>query len=104
MPTIQFARKLVTAKQLSTGSVSHQDRTFGMKSSKSNEARIMVAFSSANVPVCVYHGLGFRPTGAITLSKDAAGTIYTDMPLVADSRSIVLYCDTANTIAEVIVR
>ena len=104
MPVSQFARKLITAKQLSTASVTHQDRTFGMKSSKSNEARVMVSFPTADVPVCVHHGLGFRPSSVTPVVKNTAGSIYTNMPLVADSRTIVLYCDTAATMAEVIVR
>lgn len=99
-----FARSLVSAKQMATGAVTSQGRAFGSMQSKSNEARVTVSFPTADAPVPVYHGLGHKPTGATAVAVNPGGVVYTDMPLVADSRTIVLYCNTASTIAEVIVR
>lgn len=101
---IDIARKLITAKQMGTAAVTHQPRSFGMRSSKSREARITVTFGAVNVPICVYHGLGFAPSGVTVVTKDRVADIYTDMPLVADSRTVVVKCDTANVVAELIVR
>lgn len=71
-----------------------------------------VAFPTANAPQLIYHGLGFAPTGYTVLaiakanstSYAAPGKIYNDFPLPTTSRTIVLKCDTANTIADILVR
>jgi hypothetical protein len=69
----------------------------------SRERRILVSFTSADTPTVVYHGLGFSPSGFVVLSK-GSGTVYNDFPLPTTSRVIVLKCDTANTVADILVR
>lgn len=101
---LDSTRRIISAKDLATSAVSVQPRAFGLKSSKSNEARVSVTFTSANAPTPIYHGLQHAPSQVIPVAMNQAAMIYTDMPLIADSRTVVVYCDTANTAAELIVR
>lgn len=107
------ARPLVTAKEIGLSSVGGQTKGLGRDpAGKIRERRITATFMTADAPTPIYHGLGFRPTGFIVVSLGRANTtgwiapgkIYNDFPLVADSRVIVLKCDTANTVAEILVR
>lgn len=101
---LDSTRRIVSAKDLATSAVTVQGRAFGLKGSKSNEARVTVSFTSANAPTPVYHGLQHAPTQVIPVAMSQGASIYTDVPMIADSRSVVVYCDTANTNAELIVR
>lgn len=102
MPDV--AIKVVTRFDLGTASVGYQPRKFGIRDAAANEARIHVTFPTANVAVPIYHGLRNVPSSYIVVSVNKAARIYNDLPLQVDSRTIVLKCDTANTVAEVIVR
>lgn len=99
----------IAAHQLTTGAVTNIGRKFGIRNAKGREARITVTFTAANTNTAIFHGLGFAPTGFIPLSSrlgtgGAGGKIYSDVPLAATKRAIVLKCDTANTVAEILVR
>lgn len=107
---VDIARKLVTSKQTALSTVRLQPGSFTRPGSFSNtrtnarERRVQVTFRSANVPVSVYHGLGFSPSGYQVLGLRTAGTVYNDFPLPSTSRVIVLKCNTANTVADILVR
>lgn len=69
------------------------------------ERRMSVTFCpTANGPTLIYHGLGFVPSGYEVVGRLAAAHIYNDFPLPATSRSIVLKCDTANAVADILIR
>lgn len=99
---------LITARQLALGSVSFQTKLGLSVSGKAQERRIRVVFATANVPTPFFHGLGKKPTGFTPMlsNKNGAvgGTIYSDMPLICDTRTLILKCTLAGTEAEVIVR
>ena len=105
MPGVpDVAIDIVTRFDLGTASVGFQKRAFGIRGAQANEARIQITFQTADVPVSVYHGLRKAPTGYVVVSANRAARIYNDLPFPVDSRTMVLKCDTANTVAEVIVR
>lgn len=105
MPEIpDVAQKIVTRFDLGTASVDFQPRKFGVKKASANEARIQVTFPTANVSQAVYHGLRKMPSQYVVVSVNKAARIYNDLPLPIDSRTMVLKCDTPNTVAEIIVR
>jgi len=105
--------ELITQKNLDSGSVSFQDRNFGQgPTGKAKERRISVTFMTANSPEVVTHTLGKPPTGYTVISSGkgggtsytSPGRVYNDFPLPCDSRHLVLKCDVAGTVAEIIVR
>lgn len=102
-PRVNTARQLISSKDIATSAVTHQPRSFGFQKAKSSEARIVFTFVTANAPYPIYHGLGKTPTGVIPIAHGSA-VIYTDVPLVADKRTVVVYSNTARTTAEIIVR
>lgn len=111
MPEIRdTARRIVTSNDLALSTVRLQPGGFAVPGAFSKnqgnarEARCSVAFRTANAPTVLYHGLGFVPSGFQVLGKNTAGVIYSDLPLRATSRVIVLKCDTANTLADILVR
>ena len=111
-------RNLLTSKNLAQSTVRLQPGSFRRQGSFSNvrtnarERRITVSFSAANVLVSAYHGLGFPPSGYTVLGSGvglgstyvAGGKVYNDFPLPSTSQVIVLKCDTANTVADILVR
>ena len=107
---VQTARNLTTSKNTALSTVRLQPSSFLRPGSYSNartnarERRMTVSFGAANAPIVVYHGLGFVPSGYDTLGRGAAAHVYNDFPLPATSRTIVLKCDTANTVADILVR
>ena len=100
----------ISRKQMATGSVSTQPRRFGSNQGKLRENRIIVKFTAANAPIPIPHGLGFVPTSwqampvSPNLGGGAPGVVYSDTPLRADKRVIVLKCSVANSTAEILVR
>lgn len=105
-----FKRDLITSKQLALSTVRLQPGSFQRPQSQTltrtnaRERRLTVTFpGTANQPIVVYHGLGFPPSGFTPLSHGSA-IIYNDTPLPATSRVIVLKCNTANTVADILVR
>jgi len=113
-----FIRHLVTSKNTALSTIRLQPGSFLRPGSFSTvrtnarERRIAVSFSTADAPVSIYHGLGFAPSGYTILSIGrgsgttylAGGKVYNDFPLPSTSRVIVLKCDTANTVADILVR
>lgn len=105
-----FKRDLTTSKNMALSTVRLQPGSFQRPGSYSTtranarERRVIVSFNTANAPTPVYHGLGFVPTGFTVLNRGSTGRIYSNMPLPATSRVIVLKCDTANTVADILVR
>jgi len=104
---------LLSGKDIRRDSIGSQPRNFGREAKgQAQERRLFVTFPTADAPVVVYHGLGRKPSDYIPVSwakgngatYAAPGKIYSDQPLPCDSRTIVLKCDTANTVAEIIVR
>jgi hypothetical protein len=111
MPSrVDLARQLVTSKDTALSTVRLQPSSFLRPGSYSNtrtnarERRMTVTFGAVNTPTLVYHGLGFVPSAYTVLSVGAAAQIYNDFPLPASSRTIVLKCDTANTVADILIR
>lgn len=110
----ELARKLTTSKTMAQSTVRLQPGSFkvhgGFTNTKTNarERRLTVSFKTANVPVVVFHGLGFAPSGFTPLGNKAGtgagGVIYNDFPLPSTSRVIVLKCSVANTVADILVR
>lgn len=107
---VETARSLITSKQTALSTVRLQPSSFQRPGSYSNvrtnarERRITVTFRTANAPTPVYHGLGFPPSGYEVLGKSGAAVIYNSFPLPSSSRVIVLRCDTANVVADILVR
>jgi hypothetical protein len=107
---VESARRLVTSKQTALSTVRLQPSSFQRPGSFSNtrtnarERRMSVTFPTVNVPTLVYHNLGFAPSGFTVLGKDRAADIYAALPLSSTSRVIVLYCNTAGTTADILVR
>ena len=113
-----LARKLVTSKGMAQSTVRLQPGSFTRPGSYSNtrtnarERRMSVSFPTADVPIVVAHNLGFAPSGYTVLGSGvgsgttyiAGGKVYNDFPLPSTSRVIVLKCDTANTVADILVR
>lgn len=99
---------LITAKMIANGSISPQRSLGPSPSSASQERLIQCNFPTADAPRPFFHGLGRVPSGFIVTAsaKGAAvgGKVYSDFPIKADTRNIVLKCDTAGTDAMVIVR
>lgn len=114
----EVARSLTTSKNtaLSTSRLqggSFQRRgAFTTATTNLRERRVTVSFPVANAPVPIYHGLGFAPSGFTVLASaigaanvwGVGGRVYSDMPLLSTSRAIVLKCDTANTVADILIR
>lgn len=104
------ARSLITSKNTNLSSINYQvgsyTRPGAFTNSRGNvrERRITVSFGLANAPKVVYHGLGFPPSGFLTLGQSGAGTIYNKFPLRSTSQVIVLMSDTANLVADILVR
>lgn len=105
--------ELITAKNLDLGSVSFQGQNFGNSvRGKAQERRIRVSFPTADAPVVVRHGLGKKPSGytPVTSGKGsgttyiAPGIVYSDVPLVADTRSLVLKCSVGGSVVDLIIR
>lgn len=105
-----IARQLVTSKNTALSTVRLQPSSFAQPGSYSTprtnarERRMTVSFGAADAPTLVYHGLGFTPSAYTVLGVGAAANIYNDIPLPATSRTIVLKCATANTVADILVR
>lgn len=105
-----FKRDLTTSKNLALSTIRLQPGSFQRPGSYSTtrtntrERRVLVSFHTANAPQPVYHGLGFVPTGFTVLNTSKAAKVYSNMPLPATSRTVVLKCDTANTVADILVR
>lgn len=105
-----FKRDLTTSKNMALSTVRLQPGSFQRPGSYSTtrtnarERRVIVSFTTANAATPIYHGLGFIPTGYTVLAIGGAATVYSNMPLPATSRVIVLKCDTANTVADILVR
>ena len=105
-----FKRALVTAKNTALSSVRLQPGSYQRPGSFTNarantrERRMAVTFGAANAPLAIYHGLGFPPSGYTVLGKLGAAHVYNDFPLPATSRVLVLKCDTANIVADILVR
>lgn len=110
MERVQTARNLTTSKNTALSTVRLQPSSFTRPGSYSNtrtnarERRVTVSFGAANAPTLVYHGLGFVPSAYTVLGVGAAVKIYNDFPLSATSRTITVKCDTANTVADLLVR
>ena len=107
---IHTARQLATSKNIAPSSVRLQPGPFNrpgsVESTRTNvrERRVSVTFTAANAPRVVFHGLGFPPTGFTVMGTNRAASIYGDLPLRATSRVLVLKSDTANTVADILVR
>lgn len=105
-----FKRSFVTSKNMAMSTVRLQPGSFQRAGSYSTtrtnarERRIAVTFGAVNAPLSVYHGLGFPPSAAIPLGTNAACRVYHDFPLPSTSRVVVLKCDTANVVADILVR
>lgn len=110
MPIIDVARSLITSKNTALSTVRLQPGSLQRPGSYSTirtnarERRLPVTFGAANAPVVVYHGLGFPPSGYQVMGVGGACRIYNDFPIPSTSRVIVLRCDTANIVADVLVR
>ena len=106
---MSFKRELLTSKNMALSTVRLQPGSFrkagAYSSAKANvrERRVQATFLTANAPTPIYHGLGFPPSAFTPLVLGDA-RVYSDYPLRADSRVIVLKCDTANTVADILVR
>ena len=107
---VDTARRLITSKNTALSTMRLQPGTYQSPGAlsrirtNSRERRASVSFVTANAPTPVFHGLGFTPSGYTVLSLSKSATIYNDFPLRASSRTIVLKCDTANTVADILVR
>ena len=115
---VPTARRLITSKNTALSTVRLQSGSFtrpgGFSLVKTNarERRLTVTFPSADVPVSVFHGLGFPPSGYTVLGSGigsgttfiAGGKVYNDFPLPSTSRVIVIKADTAGTVADILVR
>jgi hypothetical protein len=107
---IKIARNLITSKDTALSTMRLQPSSFARPGSYSNvrtntrERRLTVSFGAVNVPIVVYHGLGFVPSAATALGSLAAGHVYHDFPLPATSRVVVLKSNTANLVADILVR
>lgn len=107
---IETARQLVSSKNTAQSSMRLQPGSYNRPGAFTNrrgntrERRISVTFGSANAPKVIFHGLGFAPTGYEVLGRSGVATIYNDFPLRSTSRVIVLKCNTANTVADILVR
>ena len=105
-----FKRDLTTSKNMALSTVRLQPSSSQKAGAYTNvrtnarERRVSVTFLTANAPTPIYHGLGFAPSGYTVLSKGAASDVYNDFPLPSTSRVIVLKCNTANTVADILVR
>jgi hypothetical protein len=105
-----FKRFRITSKDIALSTVRLQPGSFKRPGSYSQtrtnarERRITVTFpGTANQPIVVFHGLGFAPSGYAVLSQ-GSGIIYNDTPLPSTSRVIVLKSNTANLVADILVR
>jgi hypothetical protein len=105
-----FKRDLTTSKNMALSTVRLQPGSFqragSYSQSRSNarERRMSVTFGAADAPTVIYHGLGFPPSGYTVLGIGAAASVYNDFPIPSTSRVIVLRCNTANTVADILVR
>jgi hypothetical protein len=106
-----FRRELVTSKTTALSSVRLQPGSFNSpgafsgRRGNARERRISVSFpATANTPKVIFHGLGFAPTGFVVLGQKKAGSIYNSFPLRSTSRVVVLKSDTANLVADILVR
>lgn len=69
------------------------------------ERRLSVTFApTANAPTIIYHGLGFPPSGYTVLGIGSAAKVYNDFPIPSTSQVLVLKCDTASAVADILVR
>lgn len=104
------ARRLVTTRDLANSTVRYQQSSYSQPGAFTNsrgnvrERRVSVAFKTANAPKVIYHGLGFPPSGYIVLGQNRAGNVYNKLPLRSSSQVIVLMSDTANLVADILVR
>lgn len=106
-----FRRELTTHRNTAIGAFRLQPGSFQrpgsytVPRSNSRERRVTVTFAAANAPTAIYHGLGFPPSGYEVLAKQtAAALVYNDYPLPSTSRVIVLKCNTANAVFDILVR
>lgn len=111
MPNLsETARKLASSKNIAPSTVRLQPGPFNSPGSvqslrtNARERRVSVTFATANTPRVIFHGLGFPPSGFTVMGTNRAASIYGDLPLRATSRVIVLKSDTANTVADILVR
>ena len=107
---VSTARRLASSKNIAPSTVRLQPGPFNkpgsVESVRTNvrERRVSVTFTTANAPRVVYHGLGFVPTGFTVMGTNRAASIYGDLPLRATTRVVMLKSDTANTVADILVR
>lgn len=104
----------LSRSDINIGAVSLQPRDFNSRQSKTREMRCKVTFPAANAPFPVPHNLGFVPSGFTVLGTfrgngappvfAAPGIVYSDHPVPADRRVIVLKCTIAGTTADILVR
>ena len=113
-----LARKLTTSKNMAQSTVRLQPGSFtrrgsfGTARTNARERRTTVTFTAADVPVSIPHNLGFAPSGYTVLgtavgsgpTATAGGKVYNDFPIPSTTRVIVLKCDTAGTVADILVR
>lgn len=105
MPRVNLpGRHLVSSKDVLPASIAGVGRRFGRNKSGLKEARMTVTFTSANVPINIVHNLGFVPSGWNIVTQDRAGSIYNNTNLMSSSRSLILLCDTAGTVAEIVIK
>lgn len=110
MPIVDVARNLTTSKNTALSTVRLQPSSlqkpgaYTTVRTNARERRLPVSFGAANAPVVVYHGLGFPPSGYSVLGKDSGAHVFNDFPLPSTSRVIVLKCDTANVVCDILVR
>lgn len=95
---------LITQRDIAPGAITFQSGFGRAPTGKARERRIYCTFPTANVPVPFAHGLGRKPVTFVPAIPYSAATVYADRPLVCDTRTIVLKCDTAGATIEVIVR
>lgn len=103
MPRIGLIELRISRKQMGTGSISTQPRKFGGQLGKLRENRVMVSFHAANQRRPIQHGLGRVPTSWQAMPTSGNPGVYSDTPLQADARVIVLK-NTAVGSAEILVR
>lgn len=88
--------------------MSFQKRRFGRPTGKAKEARVHFAFTTANVPVSMPHGLGKRPSTFTIVAKGIASgagapTIYNTPVFWATSSVVALSSNTAASWCEIII-
>jgi len=106
-----LARKLITSHGMAQSTVRLQPGSFKIPGSFTNvktnarERRMSVTFpATADVPVVVFHGLGFPPSAATKIGANVACQVYNDVPFPSTSRVVVVKCDTASAVVDLLIR